>query len=142
MNHLDYARPAPRRPVSEFRAAVPGAVTKLVVAVLLLGWAVFFLMGNLAAVEGHLPFSPGFAAFQWSAWRSQPGAAAGWMQRDAVLPLTFRTLHYVQVTDDGGATVQTVRYDVEIRWGRTATALALTPLVPVIVYFGLRRVVR
>jgi hypothetical protein len=117
-------------------------VTKLVIAVLLLGWVGFFGFGSLIAVESHLPFSPGFPAFRWGPWRSPPGAAVGWMEREAVLPLTFRTLRCRQVTDDGGTTVQNVGCGAEIRWGRTAAALALTSFVPVIVYFGLRRVVR
>jgi hypothetical protein len=144
MHELDYERPSPRR-VAAWRVAAPRVVTKVVVVLLVLGWVGFFTLGSLVAVESHWTNRPqDFPQFQLTPWRAagEAGAPAGRLEREAVWPLTFRTLRYRQVTEDGGAWVETVGYEADVRWGTTLVALGVSAVVPVVVYFGLRWVSR
>jgi hypothetical protein len=122
---------------------VPKLVAAAVVALIILGWLVFFLVGALATIDAHFTNRPqDFPEFQLTRWQpAAAGGGAGRITRDAVWPLRFRTLRYRQVSDDGGVTVETVRYAAEIRWGRTGAAMVGSGLLPVVAYFGLRRVV-
>jgi hypothetical protein len=104
-------------------------------------WFLFFTVGGVGAVDTHFTNRPqDFPEFRLTPWRS--AGHAGTLTRDAIMPLTFRTLRYVQVTDDGGTTVETVAYHADVRWAPTAAALLVSALLPVIAHYGLKRLLR
>jgi hypothetical protein len=107
-------------------------------------WCFFFWLGPMVAVDTHFTSRPqDFPEFRLTPWRAAERAGnSGTLTRDAIMPLTFRTLRYVQVSDDGGTTVETVAYHANVRWGPTAAALLASVLLPVIAYYGLRRLLR
>jgi hypothetical protein len=130
---LNYARPARPRALP---ASAPRRVAMVVAALAGLCWLVFFTVSSMVLVDTHFTNRPQtIPAFRLTPWRS-----VGPLQtRDALLPLTFHTLRYTQVTADGGATVETTGYHADVRWGPTGVALLATAALPAIAYFGLRR---
>jgi hypothetical protein len=99
-------------------------------------WLAFFTLGSTAVIDSHFTNRPqAFPGFRLTTWRS-----VGALQtRDALLPLTFHTRRYTQVTADGGAPVESVAYHAAVRGGPTCVALLATAALPAIAYFGLRR---
>lgn len=127
------------------RECVPGAVATLSGLAVAAWWLFFFTFGGQVAVNTHFTMVPqNFPEFRLTPWRPAPQAKTGsaTLTRDAIMPLTLRTLRYVQVTDDGGVSVQNVGYHADVRWGPTAAALVGSAALPFVAYFALRRLLR
>jgi hypothetical protein len=142
---LDYATTPPRRrPPEGPRSWVPRAVVGTLTVLVAGGWVLFFVVGGVGAVDTHFTKTPqDHPAFRLTPWRPTAAGGGGVTQtRDAILPLSLHTLRYVQRTDDGGATVETVAYHADVRWGPTGAALLATALLPVGVHYALRRLLR
>jgi hypothetical protein len=143
---LDYAQPPARAPGTGFRARAPSAAATVATFLSAVWWFCFFTFGAVFTVDTHFTSKPqNYPEFRLTSWRpatTSPTATGAIQRREAILPLTLRTLRYVQLTEDGGATVETVAYHADVRWGRTTIALVATALLPLIAYYGLRRLLR
>jgi len=136
---LDYARPNRRDRSVGLLALLPQGAA-LVLAVPILGyWLFFFTFGGMLDIDTHFTNRPqDYPVFQLTPWRPA-SASAGRLAREALYPLTFRTLRYEQFSEDGGVTVWTEGYHADLRWRPTIVGLLLTLPLPVIGYVTLRR---
>jgi hypothetical protein len=98
-------------------------------------WILFFDKGPTYEVDTHFTRHPeDFPEFRISSWRpSTPGRK--FLVRDGTYPLTFFTLRYTQVSEDGGATFETAFYNADVRWGPTAAAMIVSMGIALLLCF-------
>jgi hypothetical protein len=141
-NPIDYARPNRTALRIGLLALLPQGVAVALAVAVLGHWLFFFTFDAMVTIDTHLTNRPqDYPAFQLTPWRPAP-PVAGRLTREALCPLTFRTLRYEQISDDGGVTVATEGYHADIRWRPMITGLLLTLPLPAIMYVTLKRLLR
>jgi hypothetical protein len=131
-------RPVKRTGEAGGRKPIWGAMGFVVMGVM--GWTFFFLFGSAATLRTHRIDRPqDLRLVRFTSWRSRAGDV---LTRDAVLILAMHRLRYRQETRDGGATVETVGAQAEVRWGTTGVGIIGSGVLPLVVYFGLKRAAR